>query len=283
MIQTHTNEMSEKLGYKNTVSSPLIHETAIVSQHATISDGVEIGPYCIIGDNVTLKSGVKLYSHVHIDGITEIGENTKIFPFAAIGFIPQDLKYAGEESTVKIGKNNTLREYVTVHGGTKLGRMETVIGDNCLLMISTHIAHDCIVGDNVVMSNNATIGGHAIIEDNVIIGGLAAIHQFVRIGRYAIIGGLSGVESDIVPYATVAGERAKLLGVNTRGLKRHGFKNEDIAAVHQAYEMIFKNADDCFSARVHKVELEYQNNDNVLTIVKFLKTNKVRPICTPSK
>jgi UDP-N-acetylglucosamine acyltransferase len=275
--------MSKKLGYKNTISSTFVHETAIVSKHAIISPNVEIGPYCIVGDNVKLGSGVKLYSHVYIDGITEIGDNTKIFPFAAIGLIPQDLKYTGEESRVKIGKNNTLREYVTVHGGTKLGRMETIIGDNCLLMVSTHIAHDCIVGNNVVMSNNATIGGHAAIEDDVIIGGLAAIHQFVRVGKYAIIGGLSAVVDDIVPYATVAGDRAKLLGVNTRGLKRHGFKNDDISAVHQAYDMIFKNSDDCFSTRVHRVELEYQSNDTVLTIVKFLKANKVRPICTPSK
>lgn len=257
-----------------------IHKTAIVSGKATIADGVEIGPYCVIGDDVTLGRGVKLHSHVLIDGTTEIGDNTTIFPFATIGLIPQDRKYSGEESRVKIGKNNTLREHVTVHSGTKLGRLETTLGDNCLLMVGSHVAHDCIVGNNVTMANNATLGGHVIIENNVIIGGLAAIHQFVRVGEYAIIGGLSGVESDVTPYASVAGDRAKLLGVNTRGLKRNGFSNDDISALHQAYEMIFKRSEDNFSERINKVALEYKNNSKVLTIINFLRANKVRPICT---
>ncbi len=281
MIYTHTNEMSEKLRYKESGLS--VHETAIVSEKAIISAGVEIGPYCVVGDNVKLASGVKLHSHVHIGGITEVGENTEVFPFAAIGLAPQDLKYSGEESRVTIGSNNILREYVTIHSGTKLGRMETTIGNNCLLMVSSHVAHDCVVGNNVVMANNATLGGHVVIEDNVIIGGLAAVHQFVRIGRFAMIGGVSAVTSDVSPYASVAGDRAKLLGVNTRGLKRNGFGNDDIVALHQAYDIIFKTDDENFSARIKKVEIEYKDNDKVMNVINFLKNNKIRPICTPSK
>ena len=280
-MHTHSNQMN--LTCKKNSSSVVIHSTAVVSNKAIIYDGVEIGPYCVIGDNVILKSGVKLHAHVYIDGITEIGEETVIFPFAVIGCIPQDLKYMGEESRVKIGFQNTIREHVTIHGGTKLGRTETTIGNNCLFMVSSHIAHDCIVGNNVVMSNNATLGGHVIVENNVIIGGLGAVHQFVRIGEYAIIGGVSAVTTDVVPYASVSGDRAKLLGVNTRGLRRNGFSNDDIVAVHQAYEMIFKNTEDNFESRVKKVELEYKENAKVLKIINFLKTNNVRPICTAFK
>ena len=203
-----------------------IHQTAIVHPKAKIGQNVKIGPYCIVGENVTLGDCVNLHSHVHIEGITCIGENTTIFPFAAIGFPPQDLKYNGEKSSVLIGKNNTIREHVTIHSGTKLGRMETVTGDSCLFMVGSHIAHDCIVGNNVVMANNATLAGHVVIEDNVIIGGLAAVHQFVRIGRYSIIGGVSAVVNDVIPYASVAGDRAKLLGVNTRGLRRTWFQQQ---------------------------------------------------------
>lgn len=270
----------KKNNVKNSIS---IHSTAIVSEKAIISNGVEIGPYCIVGDDVVLREGVKLHSHVYINGCTEIGENTTIFPFAAIGCVPQDLKYKGEESRIKIGKNNTIREYVTIHGGTKLGRTETTIGNYCLLMVASHVAHDCIVGNNVVMSNNATLGGHVIVENNVIIGGLGAVHQFVRIGEYAIIGGVSAVTTDVVPYASVAGDRAKILGVNTRGLKRNGFQNDDIFAVHEAYDMIFKDQNESFESRVNRVALQYETNEIVLKIVEFLRNNRVRPICTTFK
>ena len=260
-----------------------IHSTAIVSSKALLGDGVKIGPYCVVGENVILGSGVELSSHVNIDGITEIGDNTKIFPFASIGCPPQDLKYRGEESRVKIGVNNTIREHVTIHGGTKMGRTETVIGNNCLLMVASHIAHDCVVGDNVIMSNNATLGGHVVVEDHVVIGGLSAVHQFVRIGRYTIVGGVTGVVADIVPYASVAGDRAKILGVNTRGLKRHGIKNDDIVALHQAFEMLFKHSDGSFISRVEKVAVEYKEIDRVMEVVEFLRNNKIRPICTSFK
>ena len=168
----------------------MIHKTAIIQKGAQIHSEAIIGPYCTIGKNVELAKGVKLHSHVCIDGFSYIGENTEIFPFASIGYPPQDLKYNGEESRVIIGKNNIIREYSTINTGTKHGNMETVIGDNCLLMISSHIAHDCVVGDNVILANNATLGGHVILGNNVIIGGLAAVHQFVRIGKFAIVGGV---------------------------------------------------------------------------------------------
>ena len=278
MIYSNINKMSKE--YLGAISTKSIHRTAIVSDKAILKENVKIGPYCVIGDNVELGNNVLLHSHVHIDGITIIGDHTTIFPFAAIGLAPQDLKYSGEASSVIIGKNNIIREHVTIHSGTKLGRMETTIGDKCLLMVGSHVAHDCIVGNNVVMANNATLGGHVIIEDNVIIGGLAAVHQYVRVGTHAIIGGVSAVISDIVPYASVAGDRAKLLGINTRGLRRHGFNNNDIVAVHQAYNILFKSSEGHFAARLNQVELEYKNNIKVLAMVNFLKANKVRPICT---
>ena len=261
----------------------LIHSTAIVSNKAILGEGVKIGPYCIIGDNVVLGKGVELSSHVYIDGFSEIGSNTKIFPFTAIGCIPQDLKYRGEESRIKIGTNNTIRENVTIHGGTKMGRTETTIGNNCLLMVATHVAHDCIVGDNVIMSNNATLGGHVMVEDNVIIGGLSAVHQFVRIGKHAIVGGVTGVAGDVVPYASVSGDRAKILGVNTRGLRRCGIKNDDISDLHKAFDIIFKKSDEGFESRVERVAIQYEKSDRVMDVVNFLRGNKIRPICTSCK
>lgn len=261
----------------------MIHNTAVISSSAKLGKDVKIGPFSVIGDGVIIGDGVEIKSHVHIEGNTEIGRKTKIFPFASIGCTPQDLKYKGEESRVKVGENCTIREHVTIHGGTKLGRSETTIGNNCLLMVASHIAHDCIVGNNVVMSNNATLGGHAILENNVIIGGLAAVHQFVRVGKYSIIGGLSAVTEDVVPYASVSGERAKILGVNTRGLRRHGIKNEDIVALHQAYKLLFKSSEGNLESRIRQVELEYNVNEKVLEIIKFLNENRIRPICTSLK
>ncbi len=261
----------------------MIHSTAVVSSHAKLGNNVKIGPFCFIGDDVKIGDEVEIKAYVHIEGQTEIGNKTKIFPFAVLGCIPQDLKYKGEESRVKIGQNCTIREHVTIHGGTKFGRMETTIGNNCLLMVASHVAHDCIVGNNVVMSNNATLGGHVIIEENVIIGGLAAVHQFVRIGKYSIIGGVSAVTEDVVPYASVAGDRAKILGVNTRGLRRNGIKNDDIVALQQAYKKIFRSSEGNLEARIKQVELEYSLNEKVLEVIKFLNENTIRPICTAVK
>jgi UDP-N-acetylglucosamine acyltransferase len=230
-----------------------IHPTAIINDGAIIGKDVNIGPYCVIGKNVILDDGVRLVSHVCVDGITHIGAESLVYPFASIGHNPQDLKFNGEPSTVTIGKKTTIREYVTIQPGTEGGGMKTTVGDGCLLMVGVHVAHDCHVGNNVVMANYATLAGHVFVADHVIIGGLSAIKQFVRIGAYAMIGGMSGVEKDVVPYALVMGERANLHGVNILGMKRHGFSNAVIQRVQAIYKNVFIEDDESpFQLRVKK-------------------------------
>jgi UDP-N-acetylglucosamine acyltransferase len=260
-----------------------IHISAVVSEKAIIGENVLIGPYCIVGDNVSLGDNVILKSHVVIDGITEIGSNTEIFPFASIGLAPQDLKYNGEASKLIIGKNNKIREYVTLQPGTAGGGMITKIGDNCLFMASSHVAHDCKLGNNVIMANNATLGGHVEIGDFAVIGGLAAIHQFVRIGAYAMIGGMSGIERDVIPYGLALGERASLAGLNFVGMKRQGLASESMHAIRNAYKMLFnvRNNEDNFEERLKKISSEYHENINVMEIVKFLDIDSSRAICQP--
>lgn len=262
-----------------------IHPTAIIADGAVIGKDVVIGPYCVIGKDVTLDEGVKLVSHVCVDGITHIGVHSLIYPFASIGHAPQDLKYNGEPSTVTIGKNTTIREYVTIQPGTTSGGMKTTVGNDCLLMVGVHVAHDCYVGNNVVMANYATLAGHVIIEDHVIIGGLSAIKQFVRIGAYAMIGGMSGVEKDVVPYAMVLGERANLHGVNIVGMKRHGFSNAEIQQVQAIYKNVFNEDDDApFNARVQKQResLVTANQDRATQIVfDFMDGDTKCHFCMP--
>jgi UDP-N-acetylglucosamine acyltransferase len=201
---------------------PEIHPTAIVAGGARLAEDVVIGPYCVVGDNVVLGAGVRLLSHVVVDGRTSVGEGTRIFPFVSIGLEPQDLKYRGEASTLVIGRHNTIREHVTINPGTAGGGMVTRIGDHCLLMVGAHVAHDCQLGDHVIMANNATLAGHVVVEDYALLGGLSAVHQFVRIGRHAMIGGMSGVERDVIPYGQVMGDRARLTGLNIIGMQRRG-------------------------------------------------------------
>ena len=198
----------------------MIHKTSIVDKNAKISSDVNIGPFCFIGPNVELKDGVSLISNVHIEGNTSIGKGTKIFPFASIGTQPQDLKFKNEPNSLTIGENNTIREYVTINPGTESGGSKTVIGNNCLFMISSHVAHDCVIGNNVVIANNVPLGGHVTIEDSVIIGGNSAIHQFTRVGRLAMIGGMSGVTKDVIPFGLSLGNRNFLQGINLIGLRR---------------------------------------------------------------
>ena len=195
-----------------------IHPTAIVDPAASLGDDVAIGPYCIVGGDAVLGDRVRLHSHVVIGGKTDIGAQTEIFPFASIGLVPQDLKYSGEESTLVIGCRNRIREYATMNPGTADGGMVTRVGDDCLFMVSAHVAHDCIVGNNFILANNATLGGHVVVGDYAILGGLTAVHQFVRIGRHAIIGGMTGVENDVIPYGTVVGDRGQLTGLNIIGV-----------------------------------------------------------------
>ncbi|MDR2681872.1 MAG: acyl-ACP--UDP-N-acetylglucosamine O-acyltransferase [Holosporaceae bacterium] len=258
----------------------MIHKTAIVSPQARIGENVKIGPYSLIGDNVELKDNVEIMSHVCIDGYTVIGEGTKIFPFAAIGYVPQDLKFKGEKSRLVIGKNNIIREYVTMHPGTEGGHMETVIGNGNLFMVGVHIAHDCVIGDNIVMGNNATLGGHVTVGDNVIIGGLTALHQFVKVGCGAIIGGMSGVERDVIPYGAVKGERAYLSGVNLVGLRRANICNNEIHAVQKACDIIFSN-DSTLADNLELVENMYPNESCVQEIIKFMRQKTSRSFCKP--
>lgn len=260
-----------------------IHPTAIVSAKAQLGAHVEIGPFCIIGDEVKIGDGTILKSHVVIEGNTRIGKNNLIFPFASIGLEPQDLKFKGEKSRVEIGDNNKIREHVTIHLGTQDGAMLTKIGSNCLLMVAVHIAHDCIVGDHVILANNATLAGHVEVGDYAVIGGLSAIHQFVRIGQGAMIGGMSGVESDVIPYGTVMGERASLAGLNLIGMKRRGLPREEIHALRNFFKEIFsENKNGNFSNRVDEVAKNFEG-EIVQEVAAFVKAESARSFCQPKK
>lgn len=254
-----------------------IHNTAIVSLKAEIDEDVIIGPYCIIGDNVKIGKGSQLISHVQIEGITEIGENCTVYPFTTIGFPPQDLKYKGQPTGVKIGNGNIIREYVTIHRGSVAGDGWTTIGDNNFIMAYVHIAHDCKIGSNVIMANLATLAGHVVVEDFVFIGGVVAVHQFSRIGAHAMVGGFSGVAQDVPPFTMVSGPRARLYGLNTVGLKRRGFSDETINILKKAYKILFRDKLQLKEA-IKKVKEELPNIPEVRHLIEFIETNK-RGIC----
>lgn len=264
------------------MSSSNIHPSAIVDENAELAADVKIGPFCVVGPNAKLGSGVELKAHVVVDGHTEIGEGTVIYPFASIGSPPQDLKYAGEPSKLLIGKNNVIREYTTMNPGTKDGGMLTQVGDSCLFMMSTHVAHDCQVGNRVIMANNATLAGHVHVGDFAIIGGLAAVHQFVRIGEHAIIGGMSGVESDVIPYGRVKGERAYLNGLNLIGLERRGFDKQQIRKLQRAFNQLFGD-EGTMDQRIEAVSEDYDDDETVAKIVEFAKAKTKFPLCQPQK
>ena len=219
-----------------------VHPTAIVDARAEIDGDVQIGPYCVIGAGVRIGKGCQVHSHAVISGRTTLGEGNVVFPFASIGDTPQDLKYKGEPSELLIGNRNTIREYVSLNPGTTGGGMVTRVGDQNLLMMQCHIAHDCLLGDRNVVANGATLGGHVVIEDFVIVGGLVGIHQFVRIGTGAILGAGSMVSKDVPPYCNATGDRAKLHGLNLEGLKRRGFDKTVIALLRKAYRIVFQSA-----------------------------------------
>jgi len=257
-----------------------IHATAIINPNATMGKDIAIGPYCIVGQDVHLGDGVRLHSHVVIDGRTTIGTETEIYPFSSIGLPPQDLKYKGEESELIIGARNTIREYVTMNPGTADGGMRTIIGDDCLFMASTHVAHDCIVGNRVIMANNATIAGHVEVGDFAIIGGLSAVHQFVKIGKHAIIGGMSGVENNVIPYGSVVGDRARLSGLNIVGLRRRAFLKEDIKNLRTAYRMLFAE-EGTLAERTEDVAKMFVNNTAVMDIIGFMRAESSRALTQP--
>ena len=257
----------------------MIHKTAIVDPKAKISVNVNIGPYSIIGPNVEIEEDTDINSHVSIAGYTKIGKKNKIYPFASIGNNPQDLKYNGEKSYLEIGDSNTIREYVSINPGTDGGGGLTKIGNNCLFMVSSHVAHDCTIGDNVVAVNNVAIGGHVQIDDNAIIGGNSAVHQFIRIGKYSMIGGMCAVIRDVIPYGLVHGNRSVLQGINLIGLRRNNISNQDIALLGKAYKEIFKSEN--LSENLKDLSEDFKNNNLVIEILKFIQKDKKRPICTP--
>jgi UDP-N-acetylglucosamine acyltransferase len=257
-----------------------IHATAIVAPGAELAEDVFIGPYCVVGENVNLSSGVRLISHVVIDGHTNVGERTEIYPFSSIGLRPQDLKYAGEPSVLEIGADNVIREHVTMNPGTEGGGMITRVGHSCLFMVASHVAHDCQLGDHVILANNAALGGHVSVGDWAILGGLSAIHQYVRIGRHAIVGGMSGVEHDVIPYGSVMGDRARLAGLNLVGLKRRGFGREVIHDMRRAFRLLFAQ-EGTMTERLADVSDLFNAIEPVMDIVDFIQMESTRPICQP--
>lgn len=258
-----------------------IHPTAIIEPGATLGTNVRIGPYCIVGKDVTLDDDVVLHSHVVVAGNTSIGQGTEIYPFASIGHRPQDKKFKGEASRLVIGKFNMIREHVTMNPGTEGGGNLTQVGDHGLFMASSHVAHDCIVGDHVILANNATLAGHVTVGNGAIIGGLSAVHQFVRIGEYAMIGGMSAVEKDVIPYGSVMGERANLAGLNLIGLKRRNVEKDAINALRHAFKELFDASTGTLAERAAAVDSKYDSPE-VQSITKFILNHADRAICTPA-
>ena len=257
----------------------MIHKTSIIDPNAKISKNVKIGPYSVIGPNVEIGEGTIVHSHVNITGITKIGTNNNIYPFASIGNDPQDLKFKGEETKWEIGDGNKIREYVTINPGTQGGGGLTKVGNNCLFMVSAHIAHDCLVGNNVILANNVPLGGHAQVDDNAIIGGNSAVQQFTRVGKSAMIGGMCGVVRDVIPYGIAHGNRSVLQGLNLIGLRRKNISNKEIIALSDAYKEIFKNEN--LTENLESLSNELRTNELVADVVKFIEKDKKRPICTP--
>ena len=257
----------------------MIHKTAIIDPKAKISSNVKIGPYSVIGPNVEIDADVVIQSHVNIIGHTIIAKNNRIYPMACIGSDPQDLKYKGEKTTLTIGANNTIREHVTINTGTIQGGGITKVGSNNLIMIGAHIAHDCIIGNNIVMANNSAVAGHAEIEDFVIIGAKCGVQQFTRIGRMAMIGGMTGVSRDVIPYGLSIGNRNFLNGINIIGLRRDKIQNKEIIGLTEAYKEIFKSKN--LNENISKLNGKFKDNILVKEVLEFINKDKKRPICTP--
>ncbi len=257
-----------------------IHPTAIVAPGARLGADVSIGPFCTVGEDVQLCDGVELVSHVVLAGRTRIGARTKIFPFASLGHPPQDMKYRGEPSTLAIGADCVIREGATANPGTQGGGMATVIGDRCALLAHAHVGHDSCIGDDVILSNNVMIAGHVRVGDFAILSGGVAVHQFSRIGAHAFVGGLSGLEGDLVPYGLAFGNRAHLAGLNLVGLRRRNFSRESIAALQSAYRLIFEG-DASFLARIDETEKTLGADAHVAALVAFLREGGDRPLCRP--
>lgn len=262
------------------MAEPQIHPTAIVENGARLGDDVKIGPLCHVGENVELDEGVELVSHAVVAGKTQIGARTRIFPFASIGHQPQDLKYKGEASTLKIGSDNQIREGVTINPGTEGGGLATTIGDKCAFLANSHVGHDCHVGNNVIFSNNVMLAGHCTVGDFVILGGGAAVIQFARIGPHAFLGGMSGLENDLIPYGMALGNRAYLSGLNIIGLQRRGFSRTDIHDLRRAYRLLFA-AEGTIQERIADVSEGFGTHPIVAEILAFMREGGKRSLCTP--
>jgi UDP-N-acetylglucosamine acyltransferase len=259
---------------------PKIHPTAIVEPGAVIANDATIGPFCLIGPEVEIGPGAVLLSHVVVTGITEIGARTRIFPFASIGHEPQDKKYRGERSSLIIGADNVIRESVSMSPGTADGGMVTRVGDRNLFMLGTHVAHDCIIGNDCVFANNATLAGHVVVGDSAILGGLSAVHQFCRIGHHAMVGGVTGVERDVIPYGMAIGDRARLTGLNLIGLQRSGYSKDDIQSLRTAYDRLFAS-DNTLQERIDEIADQYASIPAVMQIVDFVRAPSTRRLCQP--
>ncbi len=257
-----------------------IHASAVVEDGATIGAGATVGPFCTVGAEVSLAEGVELVSHVAVAGVTSVGARTKIYPFASIGHQPQDLKFRGERTELQIGEDNQIREHVTMNPGTEGGGALTRVGSRCLFMMGAHIGHDCMVGDNVILANNATLAGHVAVDDFAFLGGLSAVHQFVRIGGHAMVGGMTGVEKDVIPFGMVIGNRASLHGLNIVGLKRRGFDRATIHALRAAYRDIF-DGEGNLAARADAAAPNYADIEPVQHIISFITHDSSRSFCTP--
>ncbi len=270
----------------NVHKTAFIHSTAIVSPDAKIAANVKIGAYCVIGENVELAENVELKSHVVIEGThggTYVGSGTKIYSFAVIGQISQDMKFyhSEEASGLIIGKNNIIREHVTIHMGTPVSN-GTIIGDNNLFMVGSHIAHDCKIGNNIYIANNTPLGGEVEVDDNVIIGGNCAVQQFVKIGKNSIVGGMTGVDQDVLPYSQVIGNRpAYWNGLNLVGLRRKGFSNSQIDSIKEAYKILF--SDKLFVKRIEALEILANDSEEIAEILNSVKNRSKHSFATPKK
>jgi len=257
-----------------------IHPSAVVDRDAKVHETAEVGPFCVVGPKVVLGENVRLINHVCVDGHTTIGKGTVVFPFASLGQPPQSLAYKGEDTELVIGENNIVREHVTMNPGTAQGSRMTKVGNNCMFMADSHVAHDCQVGSNCVFANNAMVGGHVVVEDFVWLGGGAAVHQFSRIGKHAFVGGMAGLEGDLIPYGSVMGNRAYLAGLNLVGLKRRGFTREQIHELRNAYRLMFAQ-EGTFQERLADVAELFASNAEVMDIVNFVRAGGSRPLCMP--
>jgi UDP-N-acetylglucosamine acyltransferase len=257
-----------------------VHPTAIIEDGAELAQSAVVGPYCVISAGVSLGENVRLHSHIVVGGTTTIGDGSEIYPFASVGLPPQDKKYRGESSRLEIGRNCTIREHVTINPGTEGGGLVTRIGDDCLFLVGSHVAHDCQLGKHVILVNHATLGGHCVIGDYAILGGLSAVHQFVRIGESGFVGGMSGVENDIIPFGSAIGNRAELGGLNIIGLTRRGFSRDAIHQLRRAYRTLF-GPEGTLKERLADVQEEFAGDENVRKIVAFIREGGDRAICTP--